>query len=110
MPSRDPINPTTNSWLAQDGLVSSDSGRPSATAPQALTRDGSRIEQREMSAQVQRLARRLGKDPDEVARKIPMDTLRRTKYPVLEQVDEDGMRSFKHDPMIEEARVASRRV
>jgi hypothetical protein len=38
-----------------------------------------------MSGQVQRLAARLGKDPDEIASKIPPDTLRRTKYPVLEQ-------------------------
>jgi hypothetical protein len=50
-----------------------------------------------MSGQVQRLAARLGKDPDEIASKIPPDTLRRTKYPVLEQMTPDGKRVFEHD-------------
>jgi hypothetical protein len=52
---------------------------------------------RQMSGQVQRLAARLGKDPDEIASKIPPDTLRRTKYPVLEQMTPDGKRVFEHD-------------
>jgi hypothetical protein len=71
-------------------------GRDSAaTAPQA---------RRDMSAQVQRLARRLGKTPEEIAAKIPAETLRRTKYPVIETVNPDGTRSFKHDWGIEEGR------
>jgi hypothetical protein len=61
---------------------------------------GKRI--RQMSSFVLRLADRLGKNPDELAARIPADTLRRTKYPVLEQETEDGKRSFKHDPGIEE--------
>lgn len=56
-----------------------------------------------MSAQVQRLARRLGKEPEEIAAKISPDTLRRTKYPVIETVNKDGTRSFRHDWGIEEA-------
>lgn len=60
-----------------------------------------------MSAQVLRLAKRLGVDPDELASRIPADTLRRTKYPVIELVDEDGKRrTFKHNPGIEEGRQA----
>ena len=59
-----------------------------------------------MSAQVQRLARRLGSDPDKLAQKIPADTLRRTQYPVLETVNEDGTRSFKHDTGIAEGRTS----
>jgi hypothetical protein len=54
-----------------------------------------------MSGFVLRLAERLGKNPDELAARIPTDTLRRTKYPVLES-EEDGYRSFKHDPGIED--------
>ena len=91
MPSRDRVDPKLNAWL------SSDPERPRATAPLAPG------ERRQMSAQVQRLARRLGVDPDDLARKIPPDTLRRTKYPVLEIVNEDGTRTFKHDLGIEEA-------
>lgn len=62
-----------------------------------------------MSGQVQRLARRIGADPDELAKKIPSDTLRRTKYPVIETVNADGTRSFRHDLGIEEGRRALHR-
>lgn len=53
-----------------------------------------------MSAQVQRLARRLHVDPDRLAKKISPDTLRRTKFPVRERVTEDGKRIFESDPGI----------
>lgn len=101
MPSKDPINARANEWMK-----SSDLGRPDATISAEPGQTGSRTERREMSGQVQRLARRLGADPDEIARRIPADTLRRTKYPVIETVNEDGTRAFKHDPMIEEGRRA----
>lgn len=64
---------------------------------------------RAMNAQILRLARRTGTDPDELAAKIPPDTMRRLGYPVLEGVDEDGRRTFKHDPLIVEGRSASTR-
>lgn len=61
---------------------------------------------REMSAPLLRLARRTGKNPDVLAAEIPPDTLRRLKYAVLEQENEDGTRTWKHNPMIEEGRNA----
>lgn len=99
MPSKDPINPKANAWMEREGVAPSVPERPRATA----------TARRAMSAQVQRLARRLGTSPDEIAAKIPPDTLRRTQYPVIETVNEDGTRSFKHDPGIEEGRRASLR-
>lgn len=101
MSSRDPINPKANAWMEREGVKSSAPERPPATASGAS---------RAMSAQVQRLARRLGADPDELARRIPPDTLRRTKYAVIEEVLEDGSRTFRHDPGIEEARRSSVRI
>lgn len=91
LPSRDlhhKEHPETTQWMDSD-QVSSDQGRRPAT------------KQRAMSGQVQRLASRLHVDPDELAKKIPPDTLRRTKYAVIEQVQEDGSRIFRHDPQIE---------
>lgn len=44
-----------------------------------------------------RLAGRLGVDPDFLAERIPEDTIRRTKFPAIEIVNEDGTRSFRHD-------------
>lgn len=58
---------------------------------------------RVLAGQVLRLAKRLGVDPDVLARRYPPDTVRRLKYPVLEAVNADGTRTFKHDPGIEEA-------
>ena len=58
-------------------------------------------------SQVANLAARLGVSADELAKKIPADTLRRTQYPVLEQVGEDGSRVFLHDRQIrDDARIA----
>jgi hypothetical protein len=61
---------------------------------------------REVSGVILRLARRLGVDPDELTQKIPPDTLRRLKYPLLEQETEEGTRTFTHDPGIVEGRRA----
>lgn len=79
MPSLDDYhakNPKVNAWR---------SGEPA------------RRSVRQMSALVERLAGRLGIDSDELVKKIPPDTLRRTKYPVIETVDENGFRHFDHD-------------
>jgi hypothetical protein len=95
MPSRDPINRKANAWMVREGLY--DPERRSAITQAEVTGTGSRTGRHGLSAQLQRLARRLGKDPDELAANIPADTLRRTKYPVLESVNPDGTRTFEHD-------------
>jgi hypothetical protein len=89
MPSQDRVKPDLNEWLGEKSPASSDPAKRSATAV------------RGMSSQLQRLAHRLGVDPDELASGISDDTIRRSKYPVLEQVNPDGTRTFKHDPQIE---------
>jgi len=55
-----------------------------------------------MAAPLQRLAHRLGKTPEEMAKAIPADTLRRLKYPVIERRLPDGKLQFVHDLGIEE--------
>jgi hypothetical protein len=89
MPSKDRINPEANEWLAKE--------KPDAITLLERGATASRTGKRVVSAQVLRLARRLGKDPDEMARSMKPETLRKTKYPVIETVDADGKRHFKHD-------------
>lgn len=95
MPSRDTYHekhPKANAWMGE-------------SAPKAAS---DKPGERKMSSQIQRLADRLGVDPDELASKIPADTIRRTKYPVLEQVDAEGRRTFKPDPgVVDDAHIAS---
>ena len=79
-------------------------GRLNATAPAERTRVGSRIA---MSGIVQQLARSLGRDAEELAAQIDPETIRKTKFPVIEERLEDGKILFKHDPGIIEARRAS---
>jgi hypothetical protein len=90
-PSRDPINPKVNSWM------SSDQGRRSATARAARGQTGSPTGQRAFSASVLRLAKKLGLKPEELAEKIPADTLRRLKYPVREKREADGSTVYERD-------------
>jgi len=52
-----------------------------------------------MSAFVLRLARRLERDPDELASEMTEDTIRRTKYAVVEEVMDDGTILYKHNPV-----------
>lgn len=78
-PSEDPVNPEWNRWLREE------SGKPPATKPHAN------------AAQIQSLAARLGVDPEALAERIPADTLRRVKYPMLERIEPDGTRSYEHD-------------
>lgn len=82
-----------------------------ATAAQALgvTTGGFSTEQvvqreappkgRRMSALAMRLASRLGKSPDELVKEWPDDTLRRTKYPAVEEPQEDGSVKYKENPI-----------
>ncbi len=80
--------------------------RPSEIASPGPRPVGSRIA---MSGLVQRLARDLGKDPEELAQQIDPDTLRRTKYAVLRVDNPDGTTTFKHDPGIVEGRKSTHR-
>lgn len=97
MPSKDDYHekhPEKTTWLREE-----ESGSSQEVSVQGKRRATAR---RVMSAQVQRLARRLGSDADELAGKIPADTLRRTKYPVREEVTADGKRIFKDDLQVVE--------
>lgn len=93
--------------MANRARSSSDPARPSEIAPAERRRAGSRTA---MSGLVQRLARSLGRDPDELAAQIDPDLIRRTKYPVIEIRNEDGTTTFKEDPgILEGARASVRR-
>jgi hypothetical protein len=88
LPSEDPIQPEANLWFREAGISQgAAAGVPKTRKP----------EKRKMSAALQRLALRLGKDPDEMAARIPEDTLRRLKYPVIERKTPDGKREYEHD-------------
>jgi hypothetical protein len=54
---------------------------------------------RRMSALAMRLANRLGMSPDELVKEWPDDTLRRTKYPAVEEPQEDGSVLYKENPI-----------
>lgn len=99
MPSKDPINPDANRWLYRDAegkLHEIASPGPGATASRTA-----------QSAHVQALAAKLSVPAEWLAERIPEDTLRRLKYPVIEQTDENGLSVFKHDiGIITDARTA----
>lgn len=69
------------------------------TGPHAAIPGQTRPKGRRMSGTILRLAQRLGKDPDELAREIPEDTVRRTKYGVVEDRQQDGSILFKQIPV-----------
>jgi len=52
---------------------------------------------RAQAAKVQSLAAQAGLDPEELAGRIPADTLRRLKYPMIERPGGPGMTEFVHD-------------
>jgi hypothetical protein len=98
MPAKDTFHakrPEVNEWMSGRAGLSAPSGRAGSKATTTSSRASS--PKRDMSAQLQRLAQRTQQNPDELAERIPADTLRRTKYPVLETVDAEGRRTFKHD-------------
>src|ERR1019366_2574361 len=53
-----------------------------------------------MSGLVLRLALKLGRGPEALAKLIPEDTIRRTKFPVQEHLEADGSVEFSHPPGI----------
>lgn len=98
MPSEDKFHeekPETNRWLEESGLSASMSPTSPASSRASTSAKGSSATKQ--AAQVQRLAKAQGLDAEELAKKIPEDTLRRLKFPVLEQKDANGLSTFKHD-------------
>lgn len=89
-PSTDPINLEANAWLP-----ASDLEKLREIASPASTRGTSPTAKN--AAHLQALAARLGKDPEEMAAKIPADTIRRLKNPVLAHTNDDGSVSYTRD-------------
>ena len=84
MPSKDPIDPQAQAWMKP---------RKKASSP------------RPMPAVLLRIAPKLGKTAEELARKISADTLRRLKYPVKEIAQPDGTTRYEHDLGITDGRL-----
>jgi hypothetical protein len=82
------MNEKAWSWL-------SDRAKQRVTERQVRSRVTSRLAK--SAAYVQELARRSGLDPEALAQRVPMDTLRRLKYPMHTRINEDGTRQYEHD-------------
>jgi hypothetical protein len=99
MPSKDEFheqNPKTNAWLEESAPLSQRERTQPASSPGSSSARGA--SPTKQAARVQSLAATLGLDAEELAKRIPEDTLRRLKYPVLEQTDpESGLTKFEHD-------------
>lgn len=99
MPSEDTFhaeNPQTNRWLEESG--DSQPSRKTSTGSSRASASGRAPSPTKQAAHLQKLAATLGVDAEELAKRVPEDTLRRLKYPMLEQVDpETGLSQFKHD-------------
>lgn len=88
-------HPEVNRALEADGSIAP--GKHSETSPADRPRATARIA---LSAHVQRLARSLDIPSEDLAERIPEDTIRRTKYPVTQRVLPDGTTLFEQDPGI----------
>lgn len=87
----------------KDAVIRSGLERPSETSSQARTAGGSKTAtSAHANPAVVRLAERLGRDPEELAKSLPADTLRRLSSPMIEELADDGARVFKHDIGISE--------
>lgn len=64
------------------------------------------VKQRRYPAAILRLALALEKDPEEIAKRIPVDTLRRLTGPMHITKNADGTTSYEHDRGIREGRIA----
>lgn len=99
MPSKDTFheeNPQTNKWL--DESATSRPTAPTSPGSSRASTSARGVSPTKQAAHVQRLAAALGVDAEELAKRIPEDTLRRLKYPALEQADpETGLSRFEHD-------------
>ena len=106
MPSEDTYHrehPEANQWMAPIPVHSGAAStltvqeKRSETLPAGKRPATARIV---MSGLVLRLALRLGVSPEELAKRIPEDTVRRTKFPVQEHLISDGSIEFEHPPGI----------
>lgn len=88
MPSKDRVNPKANAWLERVPGRSSVQERPQGT-------EGAR-RGKPRSASLIRLADQLGVPEGVLLDKYPEDTLRRLKYPVIEEPSSDGTTKFHH--------------
>ncbi len=90
MPSEDPINEVANQWWYRDaeGQIHEIAAEGDNEVPSRPT---------ENAARVQQLAAVLGFDSEQMAKRIPEDTLRRLKFPLVEQRQPDGTVAFQHD-------------
>lgn len=52
-----------------------------------------------LSAPLIRVAKELRKSPEDLSANIPAETIRRTKFPVLESRDENGLITYKEPPV-----------
>lgn len=101
MPSQDKFHeehPETNEWLTrdEDGVF-----HPKPGTTLASYQDSKKgLAAAKQAAQLQDLAERVGLDPEELAKRVPEDTIRRLKYPVIISTDDQGRQVFKHDPGI----------
>ena len=111
MPSRDPIRLEANDWMADDpdpAIRESYSALERRLETKRPAR-GATASQTAPSALLVRLARRLGRDVDELVAELDPDTVRRTAHPVIEERTEDGKIIFKHPTGIVEGRLHARR-
>lgn len=99
MPSEYSPPASANSWMERENVSSSVQERPAATGSRAQRPGAKRTV---LSAFLQRLARALGVPAEELAKKIPDDTIRRTKFPVVIEQLEDGKYKFKYVPEVVE--------
>jgi hypothetical protein len=88
MASKDQMNEGAWAWLSAPAKLRATATRARSAAVSRTARS---------AAYVQDLARRSGLDAEALASRIPSDTLRRLKYPMIQHVHEDGTRSFEHD-------------
>lgn len=96
MPSEDRVDPKANAWMEDR---SDGSRRTAPTKPgSSQTSEKDRAFARQAGI-IQRLALATGRDPNELAERIPEDTLRRLKFPVTTQVAADGSLTFK-EPVV----------
>lgn len=81
-------NPAMNKWMQADPIHQGAASDASVQAKRSAT---ARVT---MSGLVQRLALRLGVSPESLAARIPEETIRRTKFPVVERMMPDGLIEF----------------
>jgi len=88
MPSEDKTPARANAWLKEDLHPSVVQAHDAPRLPRKL----------EVSGFIQKLAKRMGVKSADLAARFPSDTVRRTKYPVIEQAQPDGSTKYVQSP------------